>query len=204
MINLLTVRQTAETLGVTDEAIKKHVRELWPDYMRNGAATWLSEAQITEIKRRMIPTTSVVGAITDIEAAEMLLKSAEHFRVRFEQERERRREAENKLAIAEPKADTLDRITATGNDVSVKVLAEILAVPHLGQNNLFNLLKADGYIDRQNRPYRQYIERGLMYTKEYYVPGLDSTKTQLRITQKGVAYFASKYGRDPEVREDLW
>jgi hypothetical protein len=33
-----------------------------------------------------------------------------------------------------------------------------------------------------------------MYEKEYYVPQLDATKTQLRITQKGVAYFARKYG----------
>jgi phage antirepressor YoqD-like protein len=108
-------------------------------------------------------------------------------------------EAENaaqagRLAIAEPKAETLDKITATDSDVSVRELAAVLAVPHLGQNNLFQKLRADGYIDGLNRPYRQYVEGGLMYEKEYYVPQLDATKQQLRITQKGVAYFAKKYG----------
>jgi hypothetical protein len=33
-----------------------------------------------------------------------------------------------------------------------------------------------------------------MYEKEYYVPQLEATKRQLRITQKGVAYFAGKFG----------
>jgi phage antirepressor YoqD-like protein len=73
-------------------------------------------------------------------------------------------------------------------------LAAVLAIPHLGQNNFYRKLREDGYIDRFNHPYRQHVESGLMYEKEYYVPHLDETKTQLRITQKGVAYFARKYG----------
>jgi phage antirepressor YoqD-like protein len=190
----MTVRDVAEVLGVTEEAIKWHVRKLWPDLMRNGVTTCLSEAQITEIKGKMIPTSQLVGSITDLEAAEMLLKSAEHFKARFEQEWEIRIKAENKLAIAEPKAEVLDKITATDSDISVRELAAILAVPHLGQNNLFERLRKDGYIDSLNRAYRQYIENGIMYEKEYYVTGLDKTKRQLRITQKGVVYFTRKYG----------
>jgi anti-repressor protein len=99
------------------------------------------------------------------------------------------------IAILKPKAETLDKITATDNDVSVRELASILAIPHLGQNNLFERLRNDGYIDGFNHPYRQHIESGIMYEKEYYVPQLDATKQQLRITQKGVAYFAGKYVR---------
>jgi phage antirepressor YoqD-like protein len=93
-----------------------------------------------------------------------------------------------------PKADTLDKITATNSDVSVRELAAILALPHLGQNNLFQKIREDGYIDGFNHPYRQYIENGIMYEKEYYVSHLEATKLQLRITQKGVAHFAKKYG----------
>jgi phage antirepressor YoqD-like protein len=163
--------------------------------MRNGVSTYLSETQVTEIKQKMLPTTQVVGSITDLEAAEMLLRSAEHFKARFEQERELRIRTENKLAVAEPKAEVLDKITATSNDISVRELASILAIPHLGQNNLFEKLRREGYIDGMNRPYRQYVENGLMYEKEYYVPQLDATKRQLRITQKGVAYFAKKLGK---------
>jgi phage antirepressor YoqD-like protein len=191
----MTVREAAEVLGVTDEAIKKHIRGLYPDLMKERVTTLLNEEQITEIKRHMRLTTKVASSITDLEAAEMLLRSAEHFKVRFEQERELRIKTENKLAIAEPKAEVLDKITATENDVSVRGLASILAQPHLGQNALFKKLREDGYIDGFKHPYRQYIESGIMYEKEYYVPGLEATKQQLRITQKGVAYFARKYGR---------
>jgi phage antirepressor YoqD-like protein len=99
--------------------------------------------------------------------------------------------AEN--AELKPKAEVLDKITATDSDISVRELAAILAVPGLGQNNLFQKLRDDGYIDGFNRPYRRHIESGIMYEKEYYVPGLDATKRQLRITQKGVVYFARKY-----------
>jgi Zn-dependent peptidase ImmA (M78 family) len=81
----MTVREVAEMLGVTEEAVK----------------------------RKMLPTTKVVGSITDLEAAEMLLKSAEHFKARFEQERERRIEAEDRLSVTEPQAEVLDKITAT-------------------------------------------------------------------------------------------
>jgi anti-repressor protein len=104
-------------------------------------------------------------------------------------------EKDARIAEMKPKAETLDKITATKSDISVRELAAILAVPHLGQNNFFDLLRRDGYIDGYNRPYRQYIEAGLVYEKEYYVPQLDATKRQLRITQKGVAHFAKRYGR---------
>jgi phage antirepressor YoqD-like protein len=189
----MTVREVADVLGVTDEAIKKHIRELYPNLMRERVATVLNETQITEIKRRMRLTTKVASAITDMEAAEMLLKSVEHFKARFEQERALREAAESRLAVTEPKAEALDKITATDSDISVRDLAAILAVPHLGQNNLFQRLRDDGYIDGLNRPYRRYVESGIMYEKEYYVPQMDATKRQLRITQKGVAYFAGKY-----------
>jgi phage antirepressor YoqD-like protein len=40
----------------------------------------------------------------------LLLKSAEHFKDRFDEERERRIEAEKQLAIAEPKAAFYDQV----------------------------------------------------------------------------------------------
>jgi phage antirepressor YoqD-like protein len=193
----------AEALGVSERIIQIHYKELHPNETnfagqnsKNGRIPLqLTEQDVTEIKKRMRLTTKAASSITDLEAAEMLLRSAEHFKVRFEQERELRIKTENKLAIAEPKAETLDKITATKSDISVRELAAVLAIPHLGQNNFFDLLRQDGYIDGYKRPYRQYIEAGLMYEKEYYIPQLDATKRQLRITQKGVAYFAKRYGR---------
>ena len=63
----MSVNEIALAFGVTTEAIKKHVREMFPDCLRNGAITLLTEYQVTEIKKKMIPTTRVVAAVTDLE-----------------------------------------------------------------------------------------------------------------------------------------
>ena len=54
----MTVKEAADMLGVSEEAIKKHVRELYPNLMRNGLVTYLNEEKITEIKQKMRPTTT--------------------------------------------------------------------------------------------------------------------------------------------------
>jgi phage antirepressor YoqD-like protein len=185
----MTVREVAEVLGVTPEAIKWHVRKLYPESIRNGIETTLTEVQITEIKKKMIPTSQLVGAISDLEAADMLLKSAEHFKARFEQERRRRIEAENKLSITEPKAETLDRITAGETDLTIRELAAVLAVPRLSGKALLSRMREDGYIGRDNIPRREYIDRGILGIKY----GLDG-KARLTISAKGLAHFAMKYG----------
>jgi hypothetical protein len=119
----MTIKEVAEVLGVTEEAIKKHVRELWPNFMRNGVTTYLSETQVTEIKKKMIPTTKVVGSITDLEAAEMLIKSAEHFKSRFEQERQLRIEAERDNARLQIRCDTHETY------LTVKRVAKLNHIP---------------------------------------------------------------------------
>jgi phage antirepressor YoqD-like protein len=133
----------------------------------------------------------------ELEAALVAQKAIELQQRVIDKLRKDNAEKAERLSIAEPKAETLDKITATSSDVSVRELAAILAIPHLGQNKLFQKLREDRYIDGFNRPYRQYVESGLMYEKEYYVQQLDATKQQLRITQKGVAHFAKKYSGIP-------
>jgi phage antirepressor YoqD-like protein len=232
----MTVREVADVLGVTDEAIKKHIRELYPTLMQERVTTVLNEAQITEIKRRMRLTTKVASTITALETAESIARTCGYavetvrriirelgfsengvktvltqeqaevvkrcivanlsqgtnntnrptttvvvgaedptlelasLYARIDEIKSARiaaLEAENaekaeRLSIAEPKAETLDKITASESDISVRELAAILALPHMGQNNFFDLLRKDGYIDGYNCPYRRYIEAGLM------------------------------------------
>jgi len=102
----MTVREVAEILGVTDEAIKWHTRELYPELMRNGVTTYQNEEQVTAIKQKMIPTSQLVGAITDLEAMEMLAKAGEHFKARYEQEQRARIEAERNIAVLEAKVES--------------------------------------------------------------------------------------------------
>jgi phage antirepressor YoqD-like protein len=192
---LMTVKEVAEVLRVDISTVTKRVRELFPQKVRNGVTTYLDEAEVTLLKMELqhnghLGQLSEVAAMpkTDLEK-ELIVQQALVY------QQEKINALTNRLAIAEPKAEVLDKITATKSDISVRGLASILAVPNLGQKKLFKKLREDGYIDRFNHPYRQHIESGIMYEKEYYIPQLDTTKPQLRITQKGVAHFARKYGR---------
>jgi hypothetical protein len=63
----MSLKEVALLFGVTTEALKKHIRVLYPEKMQNGIETKLNEEEITLIKSKMIPTTAVVGTNTDFE-----------------------------------------------------------------------------------------------------------------------------------------
>lgn len=71
----MTVKEVAKILGVTKEAIRKHIRVLYPELISNGKTTYLNEKQVTEIKKKMTPSTKVVGAVTSLEKKETILKA---------------------------------------------------------------------------------------------------------------------------------
>jgi phage antirepressor YoqD-like protein len=191
-VKRMTVREVAEVLGVTDEAVKKHIRELWPDLMRNGITTYLTEEHIMEIKHRMLPTTSVVGAITDLEAAEMLIKIAEHFKVRFEQERKVRIETESKLAITEPKAEFFDQVADSNDAFNMRNVAAVLNIHGWGRNKIFQHLRSKGVLDDRNVPYRKYQERGYFRVIEQYYTdkkGKNHIYLKTLVYQRGIKFI---------------
>lgn len=57
----MSVKDVATVLNVTPEALKKHIRILFPEIIKNGIETRLNEKQVAAIKQRMLPTTEVVG-----------------------------------------------------------------------------------------------------------------------------------------------
>jgi phage antirepressor YoqD-like protein len=117
---LMTVGEVADVLGVTAEALKWHIRKIFPDLLQNGVTTYLNEEQITTIKRKMLPTSQLVGAITDIEASEMLLMASKHFEARFAQEREARLKAENKLVEVQPKVNVYDKLVDANHVTGIR------------------------------------------------------------------------------------
>jgi phage antirepressor YoqD-like protein len=204
--NVVTSLETAESIakqcGYHIGSVRNIIAAL--GYTQNGVKTVLTAEQAENVKRRILSNMHKgTPGNTDLHKAyegDPLIRLASLYAqideiksVRIKELETENEKQQERLAVAEPKAEILDKITATASDVSVRELAAILAIPHLGQNNLFVRLRTDGYIDDLNRPYRQYVEQGIMYEKEYYVPQLDGTKLQLRITQKGVAYFADLY-----------
>jgi len=95
----MTVKEVAAAFGVTPEAIRKHARELYPDIIINGKTTYLSESQVVEIKRKMIPTTQVVGATTDLEMKEKAVEVMAWLVSQVEDTRKKLAESERRNAV---------------------------------------------------------------------------------------------------------
>jgi phage antirepressor YoqD-like protein len=149
----MTVREVAAVLGVTDEAIKKHIRELWPELMRNGERTYLTEEQVTEIKRKMTPTTKVAGALTSLDIERMTLQVIDYHKAKIA-------ELEAKAAEDKPKVDFFDTVAASADALSMREAAAVLNLPGWGRNSIFKALRKAGVLDGHNIPYRNYQERG--------------------------------------------
>jgi phage antirepressor YoqD-like protein len=215
----MTTKEVADALGVDKKTVLNHAERYLPNkVIEHGKMALWTEAEVTVIlegvkaaqsggpgnaggavKTSLHSTrTSLTPILKAVRLTESIMESYKELLVLKDEELVRMREENaqqaERLVIDSPKAEVLDKITATDSDISVRELASILAVPHLGQNNLFQRLRDNGYVDGLNHPYRRYVEEGLMYEKEYYVPQMEAVKRQLRITQKGVAHFAKKYG----------
>ena len=181
----MTVKEVADVLGVTPEAIKKHVRELFPESIKNGIQTEVTEAQMTEIKRRMIPTTQVVAAVTSLDIEEMTLKV-----IQYHQAEAARLRAEN--AIMAPKAAFYDQVADAKNAIDMRSAAAALNITGLGRNNLFEKLRNLEILDNENLPYRRFQDSGYFrviitrYTDQY---GETHANTKTLVYPKGLDFI---------------
>ena len=196
----MTVREVADVLGTTDEAIKWHVRKLYPDLMKNGVTTYLTEEQITTIKQNMIPTSQLVGAMTDLEAGLMAVKALEHFKSRFEQEQQARIEAEQRLAVAEPKAAFTDLAIQSKNVLSMNDAAKVLKLGY-GNKTLFRKLRDMGILMLDNVPYQKYIIAGYFVVDEapLLIGDYIQIKKVTRVTQKGMIWLSKILEKEGEA-----
>lgn len=183
----MTVAEVAEILGVSAEAIKKHVRELYPSYMLNGMVTYLDEAQVTEIKKRMLPTTSVVGATTDIEMAQKTVEV-----IRWAMSKIENLEAE--LTVTKSKAALADRIAAADG---LKSLSEVGKINGIGPRKIFDILSRRRIIYRSGQnwvPYQEFVDGNLFVVREstYEMNGVDHLYSKTYVTGKGELWLAKR------------
>jgi phage antirepressor YoqD-like protein len=189
--NKMTVKEVAEALGVDPEAIKKHVRKLYPDLMQNGITTYLDESQVTEIKHHMLPTTSVVGATTDLEMIEQGARFAAWAVAKI-------REQEAALAEAKPKVEVYEKISDSTGLKSLQEMAKILGY---GPNDFFKLLRTEGILYKNNGinlPYQEYIDKGFFVVREEpYMAGSESrVYSRVFVTGNGEIWLTRKIGRE--------
>lgn len=169
----MTVKEVADVLGVTAEAIKWHVRKMYPEHIQNGKTTYLTEEQIITIKKQMIPTSQLVGASTDTEMVEKTMEVMSWLKSKYE-------EAQKQVVILKPKAEKYDSFISASGTMDMKEVAHILNIKNVGRNNLMRILRAQGILSENNHPYQNLIRLG--YFKEVPV------ETYVGIKCKPVAY----------------
>lgn len=181
----MAVKEVAIILGVTTEAIKKHVRELFPDSISNGRETTLSEYQVTEIKKRMIPTTQVVANVTEIEKQEIIIRAMQYLQDGYNAMKMRAEVAEQKIAIDAPKVETYDRFVSHETFMNFRDSAATIGMK---ERDFMDFLRSK-YIYKTTRDeYRAYSEYAEYFSVRPYASAF-RVGAQLMLTVQGMSFF---------------
>lgn len=162
--SVMTIREVANVLGVDPETIKKHVRNLYPDHMQNGLTTYLDERQVTEIKRRMIPTTAVVGAVTELEMAEKARDVLAYLDSKVNALRAELAAKDQALAIAAPKVEAHDALMHSEHCMSITDAAKHFELSP--RTHVFPYLREHGYLTCRDLPTVAAIDAGYLALRE--------------------------------------
>lgn len=100
-----------------------------------------------------------------------------------------------------PKVLFTDAVMGSRSSCLIGELAKILSVNgyKIGQNNLFALLREEGYLGKKgeyyNIPNQQYVEQGLFELKKtvHSENGTMVSSTTTKVTGKGQVYFVNKF-----------
>lgn len=159
---------------------------------------WVTHEVLPSIRKTggYIPATDADDDMTILAKAVMIGKRT------MEQQQRKITEQQTRIVELEPKARFADAVAASDDTCLVGELAKMLlqnGIP-VGQNRLFRLLRAEGYLGKsgsnRNMPTQRAMELGLFRIKETTVTHADGHTTVSRtpkVTGKGQRYFIDRY-----------
>lgn len=159
---------------------------------------WVTHEVLPQIRKTggYIPT-SESDSDEDIMARAVLVAQKT-----IKQKNQQIAEQQTRIVELEPKARFADAVAASDGTCLVGELAKMLRQNgmDIGQNRLFRLLQADGYLGKsgsnRNVPTQRAIDLGLFRIKETTVTHADGHTTVSRtpkVTGKGQRYFIDRY-----------
>jgi anti-repressor protein len=95
------------------------------------------------------------------------------------------------IAVLEPKAEFFDAVANSSSLILIREAAKILAVPHMGQNMLYNILRGLKVLMKNNEPYQTYVNSGYFMVRErqYTIKGEVKVSRTTMVTQKGLDFI---------------
>lgn len=97
-----------------------------------------------------------------------------------------------KLMEMKPKADFFDQVADSKTAITMDEVAKVLAIPNLGRNNLFALLRSMHILQINNVPYQEYVDRGYfrVIEQKYNKPsGEVCISIKTLVYQKGISFI---------------
>lgn len=158
---------------------------------------WVCEEVLPSIRKHGIYATDVTieKLLADPDFAIQALQN-------LKEERQKRIEAEQKVAEASPAIAFTNAVQASNSSFLIGELAKLIAQNGypIGEKRLFAWMREKGYLgkhgERYNIPNQQYIEQGLFEIKKGVRSGsggvLHTTITS-KVTGKGQVYFVNKF-----------
>lgn len=96
------------------------------------------------------------------------------------------------LEAAKPKVEFFDAVASSKDAIQIGDAAKVLGIPGMGRNKLFEFLRAQGVLMKDNIPYQEYIDRGYFRTIEQKWTTRDGeTRISIKtlVYQRGLDYI---------------
>lgn len=117
---------------------------------------------------------------------------------KLKEEMIRRQELEKKIKEQQPKVDFYNDVTGSDTTAEIGTVAKVLNFKSVGRNTLFDILRRQGILQRDNMPFQTYVDRGYFRVVEskWNAPNGDvKVNYKTVVYQKGIEYI-SKVLRD--------
>lgn len=152
------------------------------------------------VTSEVLPTIRKHGAYMDTDIIEKSLADPDfliQLATTLKEEKQRRMEAEAKIAADEHKVDFYDAVGSTSATLTVerfaKLVTEKLGI-NTGRNRMFQWLRKNGFLQANNMPYQRYINNG--WFKTYEVVKAGHAFTVPSITGKGQQKLFEKFAAE--------
>lgn len=152
------------------------------------------------VTSEVLPTIRKHGAYMDTDIIEKSLADPDfliQLATTLKEEKQRRMEAEAKIAADEHKVDFYDAVGSTSATLTVerfaKLVTEKLGI-QTGRNRMFQWLRKNGFLQANNMPYQRYINNG--WFKTYEVIKAGHAFTVPSITGKGQQKLFEKFAAE--------
>lgn len=149
------------------------------------------------VTSEVLPTIRKHGAYMDTDIIEKSLADPDfliQLATTLKEEKQRRMEAEAKIAADEHKVDFYNAVGSTSATLTVerfaKLVTEKLGI-QTGRNRMFQWLRKNGFLQANNMPYQRYINNG--WFKTYEVIKAGHAFTVPSITGKGQQKLFEKF-----------